>query len=267
MRRHIPSLLSLGCMLLLFACQRVDDNQQSGLEFISAPVHGYRVVNSYPHDANAFTQGMLFNDGYLYESTGLHGRSSVRRVDINTGRVLRRVDLPPRYFGEGLAVYDGRLYQLTWKSETGFIYDIHTLALTGSFNYEGEGWGLAFDGRHFIMSNGSNKLGFFDPDNFKKIGILKVHDNNRPVSDLNELAVIGNEIWANVFPTDWIARIDPSTGKVTGWIDLSGILTEDDRGGRPVDVLNGIAYDEGDNRIFVTGKLWPRLYEIEVAAP
>lgn len=251
-----------ACLCAVVSCRRTPDIRTE-----EAPMYGYRVVRSYPHDPQAFTQGLLFHDGYLFESTGLHGQSSVRKVDLETGRVLRRIDLPPRYFGEGLACHEGRLYQLTWKSEIGFIYDAETLVRVGSFHYEGEGWGLVFDGTNFVMSDGSHRLRFMERNTFEPVRTVDVLDGDVPVSNLNELAFIEGEIWANIFPTDRIARIDPETGRVAGWIDLAGILSPGDRAGRPVDVLNGIAYDEAGRRIFVTGKLWPRLYEIELVGP
>ncbi len=265
MWRSITITLALvfGCL----SCGRPVERLSPPVESGGIPVYGYRVVASYPHDERAFTQGLLFHDGYLYESTGLHGRSSVRKVDLETGNVLRRVDLPNRYFGEGLAHVDGRLYQLTWKSETGFIYDVESFSRVGTFEYEGEGWGLTWDGSYFVMSDGSERLRFMDRETFEPVRTVTVRAAGRPVSNLNELAYLKGEIWANVFPGDWIARIDPDTGDVVGWIDLRGILAPGDRAGRQGDVLNGIAYDEEGQRIFVTGKLWPKLYQIELVGP
>ncbi len=229
----------------------------------TVPVYSFEVVTAYPHDPNAFTQGLQFHDGYLYESTGLRGRSSLRQVDLESGRVLRRVNLPQRYFGEGLAIVEDRIYQLTWHAETGFIYDLETFRRLDQFTYEGEGWGLAYDGVHLIISDGSSRLRFMDPDGFREVHTLEVTADGEPVRNLNELAWIEGEIWANIFRSDKIARIDPSDGAVLGWIDLTGILDPRHARGQE-DVLNGIAYDPETERIFVTGKLWPRLFEIRV---
>ncbi|MDX1654026.1 MAG: glutaminyl-peptide cyclotransferase [Candidatus Competibacteraceae bacterium] len=231
-----------------------------------APVYGYRVVNSYPHDPEAFTQGLIFHDGQLYEGTGLWGRSELRRVDLETGKVLARLPLPRNLFGEGIALVEERIFQITWQSGRGFVYHRDTLEPLASFRYPGEGWGLAFDGRRLIMSNGSATLLFLDPRTLEITGHLRVYDGQRPVTRLNELEVVEGEIFANVWMTDRIARIDPHSGLVTGWIDLSGLLADKHRQ-RRVDVLNGIAYDPENRRLFVTGKLWPKLFEIELVAP
>lgn len=232
----------------------------------TVPVFTYEIVQSYPHDPRAFTQGLQYHNGSLYESTGLRGRSSLRQVDLETGRVLRRVNIPDRYFGEGIAVVNNRIYMLTWHSRTGFIFDRMTFQRIGTFTYEGEGWGLAYDGEHLIMSDGTRRLRFVDPDGFQVVRTLDVTADGQPVRKLNELAWINGEIWANIFKSDFLARIDPVSGAVRAWVDLSGILDPRDVRG-PVDVLNGIAYDEKNDRLFVTGKLWPRLFEIRVVEP
>jgi glutaminyl-peptide cyclotransferase len=240
------------------ACRPADELAPSAI-----PVYSYEVVQSFPHDPGAFTQGLQYHEGYLYETTGLHGRSTLRQVEVETGRVLRRLNLPERYFGEGLAVVGGRIYVLTWKSERGFIFDLETFQRLAEFDYEGEGWGLAYDGIHLIMSDGTSRLRFMDPDGFRPVRTLDVTADGQPLENLNELAWVQGEIWANIWKSERLARIDPSTGAVRAWIDLSGIL--DPRYvTRSVDVLNGIAYDEEGDRIFVTGKLWPRLFEIRV---
>lgn len=220
------------------------------------PVHSYRVVAMHPHDPAAFTQGLVYADEVFYEGTGLHGRSSLRRVDPPTGQVQQKVDLAPSYFGEGVALVGDTLYQLTWKEHTALAYDRRSFAAAGQFTYTTEGWGLTYDGRSLIMSDGSNILYFRDPVTFEETGRVQVFDGARPVTLLNELEFIDGEVYANVWQTDCIARIDPQTGRVTAWIDLAGL--------RPpqTDVLNGIAYDAGQGRLFVTGKLWPHLYEI-----
>ncbi|HEX5581024.1 MAG TPA: glutaminyl-peptide cyclotransferase [Gemmatimonadaceae bacterium] len=230
--------------------------------------YGVRVLASHPHDPQAFTQGLDVYEGTLFESTGQEGRSSVRHVDLRTGRVLRRADLPYPLFGEGIAVLDGRVYQLTWKSQRGFVYDAATLAPVDSFTYTGEGWGLATDGTKLYMSDGTATVRVVDPAGFRTERTFQVTEAGRPVYYLNELEWVDGELWANIWMTDWVARIDPATGQVTGWIDLSGLLTSAERTGPTgqalVDVTNGIAYDAATRRLLVTGKLWPRIFEVEV---
>jgi glutaminyl-peptide cyclotransferase len=226
---------------------------------------GFKTVHSYPHDPDAFTQGLVFHDGFLYEGTGLEGRSSLRKVDLTTGRVLQHVELPPVYFGEGIVIWKDKLIQLTWRSKIGFVYDLATFKQLRTFNYSREGWGITHDGKRLIMSDGSASLFFWDPETLQETGRLPVTDNGQPVTNLNELEFIRGEIWANVWQTDRIARISPATGHVTGWVNLPSLLTEAERArtrARGDGVLNGIAYDSKSNRIFVTGKLWPKLFEI-----
>jgi glutamine cyclotransferase len=230
----------------------------------ATPVQSYRVVKSYPHDAAAFTQGLIYRDGFLYESTGIQGQSSLRKVKLETGEVVtqRRAGLEA-HFAEGLTEWKGQLVQLTWQSKVAFVYDLASFAPRGTFTYSGEGWGLTHDGRRFILSDGTNRLRFFDPATFREIGHVEVTDQGRPVVDLNELEYINGQVWANVWHTDRIATISPETGRVVGWIDLRGLMS----GGFKLDaeaVLNGIAYDAPGKRLFVTGKLWPRLFEIQV---
>lgn len=220
----------------------------------------YAVVNAYPHDPGAFTQGLVYADGVLYESTGLYGRSSLRRVALETGEVLQQHDLSPEYFGEGLALFDGRLIQLTWQNNIGLVYDADSFEQLQTWTYPTEGWGLTHDGAHLIMSDGSATLRFLDPVTFGVQREVPVTDGGRPVVRLNELEYVNGEVFANVWQTDWVARIDPQTGRVLGWIDLSGLLAPEERQG--ADVLNGIAYDAQNDRLFVTGKLWPKLFEI-----
>lgn len=227
------------------------------------PVYTYEIVNVYPHDRNAFTQGLVFQDGILYEGTGLHGRSTLRKVELETGRVLQLGALPAQFFGEGVTVYGDEIIQLTWQSNVGFVYDKDSFELLQTFNYPTEGWGITHDGERLIMSDGTATLHFLEPETFEEINRIQVRDNAGPVVRLNELEYIRGEIYANVWQTDRIARIDPLTGQVTGWIDLAGLLSAQDRS-QPVDVLNGIAYDAENDRLFVTGKLWPKLFEIEL---
>jgi glutaminyl-peptide cyclotransferase len=224
----------------------------------------YRVIQSYPHDPGAFTQGLQWQDGNLYEGTGLHGRSSIRRVDLATGAVLQQRGLAPEYFGEGITILGDRLYQLTWQSNIGFVYDKETFELLRDWSYPTEGWGLTHDGAQLIMSDGTRTLRFLDPETLEVRRELDVVDEyGAPVDQINELEYVRGEIFANIWQTDRIARINPNNGRVVGWIDLSGLLPSEDRR-QPVDVLNGIAYDAEQDRLFVTGKLWPRLFEIEL---
>jgi glutamine cyclotransferase len=226
------------------------------------PVYTYRIVNTYPHDRGAFTQGLVFEEGVLYEGTGLRGRSTLRIVELETGDVLKLHSLPVQLFGEGVTVYGDRIFQLTWKAQVGFVYD-RDFELLQEFHYPTEGWGITHDGQRLIMSDGTSTLHFLDPETLEEIGRIEIYDQNGPVTSLNELEYIDGTVYANVWKTDRIALIDPHTGQVTGWIDLTGLLSEEDRL-LPVDVLNGIAYDAGDDRLFVTGKLWPKIFEIEL---
>jgi glutamine cyclotransferase len=230
------------------------------------PVYTYNIVNTYPHDPDAFTQGLVFEDGILYEGTGRFGHSTLRRVELETGAILQIRDLADQFFGEGITIYGDRIIQLTWQSNVGFVYDKNSFELLREFNYSTEGWGITRDGEHLIMSDGTSTLHFFDPQTFEEISQLEVFDNNGPVTRLNELEYIQGEIYANIWQTDRIARISPETGRVVGWVDLEGLLTAEDRS-EPVDVLNGIAYDAETDRLFVTGKLWPTLFEIELISP
>ena len=227
------------------------------------PVYSYRVVDSYAHDSRGFTQGLAIAEGALYESTGLYGESSLRRVDLTTGDVLQIRALPDSMFGEGIAVWEERIIQITWRSRTGFVYDRDSFELLRQFRYDTEGWGLTHDGARLILSDGSSTLYFIDPDSFAELERVAVYDSDGPVPLLNELEYIGGEVFANILQSDRIARIDPKSGRVTGWIDLEGLLAEV-RGTNAAGVLNGIAYDEVGNRLYVTGKNWPQLFEIEL---
>ncbi len=228
----------------------------------SDTVDGYQVVHVFPHDPSAYTQGLVYIDGHLYESTGLNGRSSLRMVDLESGRVLQHYDVPKEYFGEGLTEWEGSLIQLTWQAEAGFVYDSFSLGLRRTFHYKGEGWGLTHDAKALIMSDGTAVLRFLDPSTFREVRrVAVVDEGGRPVKDLNELEYVRGEIYANVWQTDRIVRISPRTGKVLGWIDLSGLM---EKPSDPDAVLNGIAYDAKGDRLFVTGKLWPKLFEIRV---
>ena len=260
-----------GCGLLArLALIAVPLNNTAFADAASGPAqvaidYNYRIVSHYVHDASAFTQGLLIADGMLFESTGGYGTSSIRIVHLESGRVLRRRGLPDDRFGEGLALAGGRLYQLTWKAGTAIVRDPGTLDAIGEFRYSGEGWGLATLGNELVMSDGSAELRFLDAGNFREQRRVEVRDGELPVTGLNELEQVGAYVWANVWPTDRIAIIDPADGQVRGWLDLSGILPVVMRGPR-AGVLNGIAYDSDSRRLFVTGKNWPRLFEIEVTS-
>ena len=238
-------------------------NSSYANEKIDTPVFGYKIVNTYPHDTNSFTQGLIFDKGVLYESTGLNGRSAVKIVDLKTGKTLKSHELPDNYFGEGIAIIENKIIQLTWRSKTGFVYDKKTLKLIKKFSYQTQGWGITYDGKYLIISDGSAVLYFMDPNTFKVVGTLEVYGDNGKVSKLNELEYINGEIYANIWGIEKIARINPKTGRVTAWIDLSGLLSDQDKKNR-VDVLNGIAFNSDKGRLFVTGKLWPKLFEIEL---
>lgn len=225
----------------------------------------YWVLHEYPHDSEAFTQGLVIADGVLYEGTGINGRSTLRRVDLDSGAVTQQAKLDDAHFGEGIAVVEDRIFQLTWQSKVGFIYDRHTFAPLGEFHYPTEGWGLTYDGENLILSDGSDKLYFYSPADFTLQREVAVTEGGSPVRRLNELEYIKGEIWANVWQTNTIVRIAPDTGKVLERIDLSGLLSALER--LRADVLNGIAYDAEQDRIFVTGKLWPKIFEIERAHP
>lgn len=218
------------------------------------------VVASYPHDPSAFTQGLAIEAGRLYEGTGQRGASSLRLVDLESGRVERLLGLPSAYFGEGIAIANGKIYQLTWQSRTGFVYDLETFESLERFRYTGEGWGLTYDGTHLILSDGTSILRFMDTESFDVVRRLTVEDDGRPVARINELEYVDGEVWANVWYDDRIVRIAPEDGRVLGWLDLAHLYPEAGR----EQVLNGIAYDRDADRLFVTGKNWPRLYEIKV---
>ncbi len=221
----------------------------------------FEVVRSYPHDPSAFTQGLVFRAGYLYEGTGRRGESSLRKVELETGRVLEAVDLAPAFFGEGITILGQRVYQLTWQSGIGFVYDLDSFTTVGQFRQFTEGWGLTHDGTQLISSDGSSWIYFLDPETVAPVRQVEVRDNGRPVDQINELEYIGGEIYANVWHSDDILRISPRTGEVLGRIDMSGII-DADLIQDPEAVLNGIAYDPDSGRAFVTGKLWPRLFEV-----
>ena len=228
----------------------------------TATNYSYSIVNTYTHDANAFTEGLAYSDGFLYESTGIYGASSLRRVDLITGNVQQEGMVPNQYFGEGITIVNNAIIQLTWQSHVGFIYDKTTFELLGNFSYSTEGWGLTFDGKQLIMSDGTDNLYFLDPTTFQRTGQVAVHVGNTNVVNINELEYINGDVYANIWQTNTIAIINPQTGQVKGWIDLTGLPSENNSD--PNAVLNGIAYDQNNNRLFVTGKDWPILYQIKL---
>ena len=255
MFRRIALLVCFSCLLAILA---------RGQSAVAAHADTYQIVHTYPHDPKAFTQGLIYVDGHLYESTGREGQSSIRMVELTTGRVLQKYDLPAEYFGEGLTDWGSDLLQLTWKAHKGFVYDRFSFSPHGTFAYEGEGWGLTHDGTQLILSDGSAYLKILDPKTFRVKRRLKVVDEaGAPVENLNELEFVKGEIWANIWHSSDIVRVSPKTGKVVGRIDLSGIIDSREVGDAEA-VLNGIAYDSAGDRLFVTGKLWPKLFEIKV---
>lgn len=223
--------------------------------------YAYKVIAEYPHDAQAYTQGLFIHNSVLYESTGQYGYSSLRKVDLQTGEVLQKVSLPNNYFAEGACVLNGKIYQLTWAEHKCLVYDLETFKLLKEFTYSGEGWGLTTDGSKLIMSNGSNGIKFLNPDDFSETRYINVTYEGRALAELNELEYIDGEIWANVYTQDYIVRIDPANGKVTGVVLLHGLLSAS-LYTATTDVLNGIAYDTAADKLYITGKNWPRLYEI-----
>jgi glutamine cyclotransferase len=234
-----------------------------GQQSSRTPEYTFRVVHQFPHDASAFTQGLAYRDGFFYEGTGLNGRSSLRKVEITSGKVLQKTELPADYFGEGIAILKDRMFQLTWQSQTALVYDLKSFRRLRQFSYPGEGWGLATDGRELFMSDGSSEIRVLDPTTFVEKRRIKVREGKKPITQLNELEYVEGVLLANVWQTDRIARISPTTGQVLGWIDLKGLLSPM-YAIPPEAVLNGIAYDSQGKRLFVTGKLWPAVFEIRV---
>lgn len=223
----------------------------------------FEVVNKFPHDTKAYTQGLVWLDGFFYETTGLYGESTLRKVEPTTGKVLQKVSLSHEIFGEGMAIRDGKVYQITWRNQTGFIYDLSTFSQIGTFQYPGEGWGLAQNDQYLILSDGTNVLRYLDPNSLREVGRVNVFDGGRGVDQLNELEYVNGKVLANIYQTDRIAQIDPYSGKVTGWINLNGLLKPEERT-PDTEVLNGIAYDAKSDRLFVTGKRWPFVFEIKL---
>lgn len=232
--------------------------------FAAVPIYEVDVVHVYPHDPAAFTEGLFYLNGFLYESTGLEGHSSIRKVRIDTGAVVQSIDIPAQYFGEGIVNWQGHLISLTWKSQIGFVFDLASLKRQRQFAYEGEGWALTQDGRQLIMSDGTPQLRFINPSTLKETRRIEVTLDGRPLRNVNELEWVKGEIYANVWQTNWVLRIDPQDGHVAGLINLAGLLDPATTVTGPDGVLNGIAYDAADDRLFVTGKNWPKLFEIRL---
>lgn len=240
-----------------------ESNPQTAPSPEEIPVYTYEIVASYPHDPKAYTQGLVFRDGLFYESTGQYDQSTLRKVEFKKGKVKKKIDVPGQYFAEGVTIFNSKIYQLTWLQGKGFIYDLKDFKLEGEFTYEGEGWGLTNDGQLLILSDGTNRLRFIDPATFHVVKILSVTDGQQPVAGLNELEYIHGAIFANIWKKDKIARIDPLTGRVLAWIDLDGLRPPETMQNSE-NVLNGIAYDEANDRLYVTGKRWPQVFEIRL---
>jgi glutamine cyclotransferase len=257
--RWTGAMLAIAALCAVLASNVSEASGETG----NPSIYGYRIVNVYPHDSRAFTQGLVYHEGFLFESTGRYGRSTLRKVRLESGEVIQQHPLGARYFAEGLTDWGDSLIQLTWRSGIGFVYDLRTLMVWREFTYLGEGWGLTHDRERLIMSDGSSNLRFLNPATFEEIGRLPVRDKGEPVENLNELEFVRNDIFANVWHTGRIAIIEPRSGQVVGWVDLSGLLSNRDRTD-PEAVLNGIAYDTAGDRLFVTGKLWPKLFEIQL---
>jgi len=256
-------LLAIPAVLLLTAMLFAAQGNSNSFEAEAIPVFGYQIVNVYPHSSLAFTQGLVYDEGMLYEGTGLYGRSTLRRVDLESGRVLEQTNLESTLFGEGVAIWKDRIIQLTWQSGQGLVYDRENMTRIGNFSYRTEGWGITSDNKSLIMSDGTDILHILDPESFAEKGRILVTSNGTPLKGLNELEYIRGQIYANVWPTNWIVIRSPESGEVKGNINMQGILQERDIQGSRVDVLNGIAYDAREDRLFVTGKLWPELFEIK----
>jgi len=262
-RRYIVGIIVAFSVLVLgLLASNFLNNLPDNASLDMTSTYTYRVVNVYPHDKTAFTQGLVFENGVLYEGTGLNGKSTLRRVDLETGNVLQFINLSDQFFGEGIAVFEDKIIQLTWLSHRGFVYDKSSFELLREFSYPTEGWGITHDGSRLIMSDGTATLHFLNPETFEEIGTVSVHDDGTAVSRLNELEYINGEVYANVWQTERIAIINPQTGVVRAWIDLKGIRNWGNL--YAGDVLNGIAYDAGENRFFVTGKWWSLLFQIEL---
>lgn len=266
MIRNLLFIFSIALLFIVVSGCSKDPTGPNNLVLDSETIEfTHRKINSFPHDANAFTQGFVFHQDHFYEGTGLYGKSSLRKVEVETGKVLQQFDLSSRYFGEGITIFEDKIYQLTWLDKMGFIYKLNDFESLDQFSYNHEGWGITHNGNLLIVSDGTATLRFLDPQSMALVRTIEVSSGDSPLKNLNELEYIEGMIYANIWLTDWIAIIDPESGKVTGRIDLSGILDPEDRTAS-TDVLNGIAYDAEKKRLFVTGKRWPKVFEIELVA-
>ncbi len=272
MSKHLAASVALTCLALTSCAPNAKDDFRthsvasggSPSAGEKAPVYGYKVVRTLAHDPNAFTQGIVFHEGFLFESTGINGASSLRKFELETEKIVKRISVPDEYFAEGITIFKDKIYQLTWKNQKGFIYSVKTLEKINEFRYEGEGWGLTNDTESLILSDGTSQIRFLHPETFKVLRTIDVRDaDGSPVVEINELEYVKGEIYANIWHSDRIARIDPQSGKVTGWIDLTNLFPNRSDA-ETEDVLNGIAYDAQGDRLFVTGKLWSKLFEIQV---
>jgi glutamine cyclotransferase len=269
MTKDRPLTLTLVVFaILVFSvqiCLSNTDNDNEKFTPTFAPIFYYEIIDVFPHDPQAFTQGLVWEDGLLYEGTGLYGASSLRKVELEIGKILQLYQLPDIYFGEGITIFEDRIYQLTWKEQIGFIYDTDSFQLLKTFSYPHEGWGITHDEEYLIISDGSPVLHFVDPLTLKEIKQVKVHDQQTLVYRINELEYIKGKIFANIWQTDLIAIISPESGEVFAWVDLSDILENVHiKANQPIDVLNGIAYDSLNERLFVTGKWWPVVFQIKI---
>ena len=264
--KRTSSLVSFSVLLWLIVALAILPacGARAATEDVPPPTDTFRTLNHWPHDPAAFTEGLVYADGAFFESTGLNGMSSLRKVDAETGQVIASLPLAPEYFGEGLTLFNGKLIQLTWQSHIGFVYDLQCFCLERTFAYDGEGWGLTHDEHFLIMSDGTARIRFLDPTTFAVVRTISVADYGQPLTNLNELEYINGEIYANVWLTDRIVRIDPASGAILGWIDLTGLLPDADRS-PSIAELNGIAYDDATSRLFVTGKNWPEIFQIALA--
>jgi glutamine cyclotransferase len=262
----VESILPIACAWPGFASSLETGQNRAPIDTSGTTLHSIRIVNVYPHDPAAFTQGLVFHRGYIYEGTGISGQSSICKVELKTGRVLKSQGLPAEYFGEGITICRNRLIQLTWQSHTGFVYELQSFRILQTFSYPWEGWGITYDGNHLIVSDGTAVLRFLDARTYKMVRQIEVRDRGKSLQNINELEYVKGEIYANVWGTDYIVRISPRTGRVLGWVDLRDLYRYVGVG-RNIDVLNGIAYDAKGDRLFVTGKYWPNLFEIRLEAP
>lgn len=260
-RRFARSCLAIAFLLALSPMAFGQSAHQN--HAMRPPEYTFKIIQEFPHDPTAFTQGLIYHDGFLYEGTGLNGRSSLRKVRLETGEVIQRANLDSQFFGEGITIFKNEIVQLTWQTQVGFIYNLSDFRFLRQFSYPGEGWGLTTHGNEIFMSDGTAEIRVLDGETLKEKRRLKVHDGSTAINELNELEFVEGEIFANIWQTDRIARISPQSGKVVGWIDLPGLLSPIYRREEGA-VLNGIAYDAAHKRLFVTGKLWPKLFEIQL---